>query len=71
MILKKEEMSKDLDKYRPISLTSCVNWEAVKIYRIYEFLEIKKFLGFRNNKGGLDNLSFFTQKPSENLNRWK
>ena len=78
MIPKKEGMSKDPDKYRPISLTSCLSklTERLLKTRLYSFLEdndilVKQQLGFRNDKGASDNLTFFTQKLSENINRGK
>jgi len=78
MIPKKEGMSKDPYKYRQISLTSCLSklTERLLKTRLYSFLEdndilVKQQSGFRNNKGASDNLTFFTQKLSENINRGK
>jgi endonuclease/exonuclease/phosphatase family metal-dependent hydrolase len=78
MIPKKEGMSRDPEKYRPISLTSCLSklTERLVKTRLCNFLESNDFFvmqqsGFRNNKGASDNLTYFTQKLSENINRGK
>jgi len=78
MIPKKDGMSKDPEKYRPISLTSSLSklTERLLKTRLYSFLEdndilVKQQSGFRHNKGASDNLTFFTQKLSENINRGK
>ena len=78
MIPKKDGMTKDPEKYRPISLTSCLSklTERLLKVRLYSFLEdndvlVKQQAGFRNNKGASDNLTFFTQKLSETINRGK
>lgn len=70
--------SKDPEKYRPISLTSCLGKLVERLVktRLYKFLEegqvlAKQQSGFRNNKGSSDNLVFFTQKISETLNKKK
>ena len=78
MIPKKDGMSKDPEKYRPISLTSCLGKLAERLIkkRLYGLLEanniiVKQQSGFRNEKGAADNLVFFTQKISETINRGK
>ncbi len=78
MILKKERISRDPEKYRPISLTSCLSkfTERLVKARLYNFLESNDFFvmqqsGFGNNKDASDNLTYFTQKLSENINRRK
>ena len=75
MIPKKEN---DPEKYRPISLTSCLSKLVERLIktRLYKFIEDKKMIakqqsGFRYNKGASDNLLFFTQKISEALNKGK
>ena len=78
IMIPKENRSSDPDKYRPISLTSCLGKlveRLVKI-RLNSFLEendliVKQQSGFRNGKGAEDNLIFFTQKISESLNKGK
>ena len=71
-------MTKDPEKYRPISLTSCLSKLTERLLKdkLYSFLEdndvlVKQQAGFRNNKGASDNLTFFTQKLSETINRGK
>ena len=78
MIPKKDGMTKDPEKYRPISLTSCLSKLTGRLLKdkLYSFLEdndvlVKQQAGFRNNKGASDNLTFFTQKLSETINRGK
>ncbi len=78
MIPKKDGMTKDPEKYRPISLTSCLSKLTERLLkdRLYSFLEdndvlVKQQAGFRNNRGASDNLTFFTQKLSETINRGK
>ena len=78
MLPKISGILKDPDKYRPISLLSCLGKliERVIKNRLNKFLEDSKILvkqqsGFRNNKGTADNLLFFTQKISETLNKGK
>ena len=78
MIPKHDGKSKDPEKYRPISLTSCLGKLVERLIkkRLYNQLEGKKFFakqqsGFRNKKGASDSLLFFTQKISETLNREK
>ena len=78
MIPKKDGMSKDPEKYRPISLTSCLGKliERLVRARLYNLLEGQNFIskqqsGFRSNKGAGDNLLFFTQKISESINKGK
>jgi len=78
MIPKKEGMSRDPEKYRPISLTSCLGKLVERLIkkRLYGMLEannviVKQQSGFRNEKGAADNLVFFTQKISETINRGK
>ena len=78
MIPKKDGMSKDPEKYRPISLTSCLGKliERLVRARLYSLLEGQNFIskqqsGFRSNKGAGDNLLFFTQKISESINKGK
>jgi len=76
MIPKKTLRSNDPADYRPISLLSCISkvLERLVKTRLYTFLEIsgiilKQQSGFRSNRGTTDNLFFFTQKISENLNK--
>ena len=71
----KDGMSKDPEKYRPISLTSCLGKLIERLIRarLYRLLESRNFIskqqsGFRSNKGAGDNLLFFTQKISESIN---
>ena len=78
IMIPKGEKSNDPEKYRPISLTSCLGKLVERLIkkRLYEFLESKDLLvkqqsGFRNKKGAADNLIFFTQKISETLNKGK
>ena len=78
MIPKKDGMCSDPEKFRPISLTSCIGKLVERLIkaRLNYFLESisvisSKQSGFRNNKGAADNLLFFTQKISEALNRSK
>ncbi len=78
MIPKKDDMSKDPEKYRPISLTSCLGKliERLVRARLYSLLEGQNLIskqqsGFRSNKGAGDNLLFFTQKISESINKGK
>jgi len=78
MIPKKDGMSKDPEKYRPISLTSCLSKliERLVRARLYSLLEELNFIskqqsGFRSNKGAGENLLFFTQKISESINKGK
>ena len=76
MIPKKAFKSKNPSDYRPISLLSCLGKVTEKLVRnrLYKFLEEINFFveqqsGFRNNRGASDNLLFFTQKISENIQR--
>jgi len=78
MIPKHDGNSKDPEKYRPISLISCLGKLTERLIktRLYKFIEDSKFLvkqqsGFRNNRGSADSLLFFTQKISESLNKGK
>ena len=74
MIPKKTHRSKDPSEYRPISLLSCLGKVAERLVkiRLYKFLESseafqKQQSGFREGRGALDNLLFFTQKISESF----
>ena len=78
IMIPKGESGPDPEKYRPISLTSCLGKLVERLVksRLYKFLEdsgiiVKQQSGFRNNKGAADNLVFFTQKISETLNKGK
>jgi exonuclease III len=78
MIPKKDGMSSDPEKYRPISLTSCLGKLVERLVktRLYSFIERKNLIssqqsGFREKRGAGDNLLFFTQKISEALNKGK
>ena len=78
IMIPKGTKSKDPEKYRPISLTSCLGKLVERLIkrRLNFFLESKHLLvkqqsGFRNKKGASDNLIFFTQKISETLNKGK
>jgi len=71
---KKEGMSSDPEKFRPICLTSCLSKLDKRLIktRLYSFLESNNLIssqqsGFRNNRGAADNFLFFTQKISEAL----
>jgi hypothetical protein len=77
MIPKKDGLLSDPNKYRPISLTSCVGKlvERIISLRLIEYLEknnilIKQQSGFRRKRGTHDNL-LFTQKITECLVRGK
>ena len=76
MIPKKNAKSKNPNDYRPISLTSCLGKLAERLVksRLNKFLEDNKLIitqqsGFRHQRGTSDNLLFFTQKISENLEK--
>ena len=78
MIPKNDQMCNDPNKYRPISLTSCLGKLTERLIksRLYYFLDhnghfAKQQSGFRKKKGAADNLIFFTQKISETLNKGK
>jgi exonuclease III len=78
MIPKKEGYSSDPNKYRPISLTSCIGKLTERIIkkRLISFLETnglitKQQSGFRKNRSTQDNILFITQKISECLARKK
>ena len=78
MIPKKDGMCSDPEKFRPISLTSCLGKLVERLIktRLYSFLERSNLIssqqsGFRERRGAGDNLLFFTQKISEALNKGK
>jgi exonuclease III len=78
MIPKKDGYSPDPNKYRPISLTSCIGKfvERIVATRLVSYLEEKNILikqqsGFRKKRGTHDNLLFLTQKIAECFSRGK
>jgi hypothetical protein len=65
MISKKDGMCSDPEKFRPISLTSCIGKLVERLIkaRLNYFLESNSLIstkqsGFRNNRGAADNLLF-------------
>jgi len=69
MIPKSEVKSNDPEKYRPISLTSCLGKLTERLIksRLYKLLEeggilAKQQSRYKYNKGAADNLVFFTTK---------
>ncbi len=77
-MIPKGHNSSDPEKFRPISLTSCLGKliERLVKSRMYKFCEdsgiiVPQQSGFRNNRGAADNLVFFTQKISETINKDK
>ncbi len=78
IMIPKGESSSDPEKYRPISLTSCLGKLIERLIksRLYKICEntgiiVPQQSGFPNNEGVSDNLVFFTQKISETLNKDK
>ena len=71
MIPRNNQMSDDPNKYRPISLTSCLDKLTERLIesRLFVYLEnnghfLKQQSGFRNKKGATDNLNFTSLKKS-------
>jgi hypothetical protein len=78
MIPKKDGYSCDANKYRPISLLSCIGKLIERLIknRLLSFLEQNSILvpqqsGFRKNRSTQDNILFLTQKISECISRKK